>query len=99
MTLLVQRITDSSIAERLIACRPWVKALLPKMLGYRELATLPPHRRFIVIDGSTVQSPGAKGTNYRLHIGMDLVTLAFTEVIISDAKTGESLRHFAFGGG
>src|SRR5712692_2556956 len=59
MTLLVQRLTDSSIAERLAACRPWFKALLPKMLGHTALATLPHNRRCIVIDGSTVQGPGA----------------------------------------
>lgn len=99
MTLLVQQISDSSITERLTACRPWVKALLPKMLGQRELASLPNNRRFIVIDGSTVQSPGAKRIHYRLHIAMDLLTLAFTEVMISTAKTGESLRHFSLGAG
>lgn len=97
MTLLVQRLTDSAIAERLAACRPWVKALLPQMLGPRPLAALPPGWRFIVIDGSTVQAPGATGIHYRLHLGMDLVTLEFTHVGISDAKTGESLRHFALG--
>lgn len=99
MTLLVQQITDSSIAERLAACRPWVKALLPKMLGHGELTTLPHNRRFIVIDGSTVQSPGAKRIHYRLHIGMDLVTLAFTKVMVTTGKTGESLRHFALSAG
>jgi len=97
MTLLVQRLTDSAIAERLAACRPWVKALLPKMLGPRPLASLPHGWRFIVIDGSTVQAPGATGIHYRLHLGMDLVTLEFTHIRISDAKTGESLRHFALG--
>src|SRR5262252_3446999 len=42
MTLLVQRLTDSAIAERLAAWRPWVKALLPKMLGLRPQPSLPP---------------------------------------------------------
>lgn len=99
LALLGTRITDSAIAGRLAACRPWIKALLPKMLSPTDLATVSPGRRFIVIDGSTVQSPGAKGTEYRLHIGMDLVTLEFSHLLISDAKTGESLRHFAFGPG
>src|SRR5262252_987570 len=40
MTLLVQRLTDSAIAERLAAWRPWVKALLPKMLGLRPQPSL-----------------------------------------------------------
>ena len=44
-----------------------------------------------------MQAPGATGIHYRLHLGMDLMTLAFTHLDISDAKTGESLRHFALG--
>ncbi len=97
MTLLGSRLTDSAIAERLAACRPWVKALLPKMLKPSARVPLLAGRRFIVIDGSTVQAPGATGIHYRLHLGLDLVTLEFTHVHISDATTGESLRHFALG--
>lgn len=99
LALLGTRITDSAITTRLEACRPWVKALLPKMLRLTELASVCPGHRFIVMDGSTVQSPGAKGTQYRLHIGLDLVALALSHLLISDVKTGESLRHFALGAG
>jgi hypothetical protein len=99
LALLGIRITDSAINARLAACRPWVKALLPKMLRGTELATVAQGQRFIVIDGSTVQSPGAKGTEYRLHIGLDLVTLELSHLLISDVKTGESLRHFSLGPG
>ena len=99
LALLGTRLTDSAIAARLAACRPWLQALLPKMLRPTELATVSQGRRFIVIDGSTVQSPGAKGTQYRLHIGLDLVTLELSHLLISDVKTGESLRHFALGPG
>jgi hypothetical protein len=97
LALLGIRITDSAINERLAACRPWVKALLPKMLRGTELAPEAHGWRFVIIDGSTVQSPGAKGTEYRLHIGLDLVTLELSHLLISDVKTGESLRHFALG--
>lgn len=99
LALLGIRITDSAINERLAACRPWVKALLPKMLRGTEVASVAQGWRCIVIDGSTVQSPGAKGTEYRLHIGLDLVTLELSHLLISDVKTGESLRHFALGPG
>jgi hypothetical protein len=67
------------------------------MLGLRPQASLPHGWRCIVIDASTVQAPGATGIHYRLHLGMDLGTLEFTHVRISDAKTGESLRHFPLG--
>jgi hypothetical protein len=95
MTLLVQRLTDSAIAERLAAWQPWVKALRPKRRGPRT--PLPHGWRCIVMDGSTVQAPGAPGIHYRLPLGMDLMTLACTHVGISDAKPGESRRHLALG--
>jgi hypothetical protein len=40
-TLLMERITDSSVAERLADCRPWVRAVLTTMLPRPGLATLP----------------------------------------------------------
>jgi hypothetical protein len=72
-TLRYESITDTSIAERLAACRPWVQAVLAKMLHTQAVATLPAPWRFLVIDGSHVQGPGAQGPQYRLHICMDLV--------------------------
>jgi hypothetical protein len=93
-TLLVERITESAVAERLAACRPWVRALLPRLLGRPLLDAWLPRRRFLVLDGSGVQAPGARGTQYRLHLCMDLVTLTFISVTITDKHTGESLRHF-----
>jgi Transposase DDE domain len=38
--------------------------------------------------------PVAQGTNYRLHIAMDLRTLQFLEVLVSDVHTRETLKHF-----
>jgi hypothetical protein len=99
LTLLAERMTESAVAERLAACRPWVRALLPRLLGRPVLDALPPQRRFLVIDGSGVQAPGARGTQYRLHLCMDLVTLTFTSVAMTDKHTGESLRHFPLGPG
>ena len=98
-TALYESITDQSVAERLRACGPWVKALLRQMLAPSAEATLPTGLRFVVIDASTVQAPGAKGTDHRLHIAMDLVSLEFIEVLVSDVHTGETLSHFTLGPG
>jgi hypothetical protein len=51
------------------------------------------------MDGSSMQAPGAKGTDHRLHIAMDLRTLQFIEVLVSDVHTGETLKHFTLGVG
>ena len=52
------------------------------------------HLRFIVIDATTVQAPGAKGTDYRLHVALDLVNLELRQIEVSTDKVGESLAHF-----
>jgi hypothetical protein len=98
-TALYEPITDQAVAERLRACGPWVKALLRQMLPRVPVAALPEGKRFLVIDGSTVQAPGATGTDPRLHLCMDLVSLEFVEVLVTDVHSGEPLKHFALGPG
>jgi hypothetical protein len=96
-SLLEEGITDSAVAARLVACRPWVRAVLARMVP--PPTTLPVQRRFLVIDASGIQAPGARGTPYRLHLCMDLVTLTFVSLTVTDKHTGESLRHFPLGPG
>src|SRR5512147_2201971 len=52
LTLLGERLTDSSVKARLQAWEPWVKALLPLLLP--PLPALPTGSRLSVIDGSSV---------------------------------------------
>src|SRR5512147_3082473 len=55
LTLLAERITDSSVRARLHACEPWIKALLPQLVP--PLPVLPAGSRLSVIDGSSVEAP------------------------------------------
>ena len=83
-TALYESITDQSVAERLRACGPWVKALLRRMLWRRRDAA---RRATLCGDRCQyMQAPGAKGTDHRLHIAMDLVSLEFIEVLVSDVQ-------------
>ena len=88
--MLYESITAQSVAERIRACGPWVQALLRRMCPMAAIETLPPERRFVVIDASSMQAPG---TDHRLPIAMDLRTLPFVEVLVSDVHTGETLKH------
>ena len=93
-TALYEAITDQAVAERLRACEPWVHALLRRMLPRSPGDTLPAGLRFVVIDASSIQAPGATGTDHRLHIAMDLLSLQFVEVLVTDVHTGETFKHF-----
>ena len=98
-TALYESMTDQSVAERLRACGPWVQAMLRQMVPMAAVEPLPSGRRFVVIDASSIQAPGATGTDHRLHLAMDLVSLQFLEVLVSDVHTGETLKHFTFAPG
>src|SRR5499425_20431 len=98
-TALYEAITDQSVAERLRACGPWVQAMLRRMLSLSPVDTLPTGLRFVVIDASSIQAPGATGTDHRLHLAMDLLSLQFLEVLVSDVHTGETLKHFTLAPG
>ena len=85
--------SDTAVKKRLKACVPWIKALLCGVFGL-EKAVGSGALRFIVIDGSTVQEPGASGTTYRLHVAIDLVNLTFHQVEVTTDKEGEHLDHY-----
>ena len=94
VTLLEERISDTAIHKRLKACLPWVKALLERMMGAAAGPLINGHLRFVVVDGSTVQGPGASETWYRLHIAVDLVKLHLIHVAVTDKHQGEHLGYY-----
>ena len=94
--LLSGYISDTAIHDRLKASLPWVKAMLGKMHSAHSIGLIDGVLRIVVVDGSTVQSPGAKGISNRLHIMVDLVKLEILFVKHTDAHTGESLNNYPF---
>jgi len=93
-TLLEERLTDTAIHKRLKACVPWLKVLLSRLIGAAAEPLIAGHLRFVIVDGSTVQAPGATGTQYRLHLALDLVQMAWCYSVVTDEHTGEQLTHF-----
>lgn len=91
-------ISDTSVNDRLEACVPWVKAMLVDVFGFESVINNGSFR-LIVIDGSTVQEPGAKQTTYRLHVAIDLVSITFHQVELTTDKEGEHLEHYNLGEG
>lgn len=94
LTLHAERITDQAVWKRLHRCAPFLKALVKRMLPLDALPSVPQHLRFLACDGTTVQRPGATTSDYRLHLVINLVTLGFHDVQVSETKTGESLRQY-----
>lgn len=95
MSLLYEPITEQSILERLRGCGPWLKAMVMELVKV-EAGVKWEGRRMSVVDATTVNGPGAKGTENRIHVRMELVSLEFLEIHVTDQKTGETLKNFRF---
>ena len=50
--------------------------------------------RFLIVEGSTVQGPGAKGTENRLHRAIDLVKWHLIPIWVTEEHEGEHLGHY-----
>jgi hypothetical protein len=63
--------------------------------GGRFQPVLDGRLRLLIIEGSTVQAPpGAKGTDYWLHIALDLVRLHRVHVKVTNEHEGEHRDHY-----
>ncbi len=64
----------------------WVRKMTPEMN--------PEGLRVRLIDGTTVQEPGSKGTSWRLHYSIDLRSLSCDEFMLTGPEVGESFKNF-----
>lgn len=83
-----------AVRYRLCTALPWIQALLAQSMSAWLPAATPGHLRWVVIDATTVQGPGAEGTWYRLHVALDLVRLRRLHVALTDAHQGERLDYY-----
>ena len=96
---LLQGIADISapaIYERLCEMKDWIGRLLVQYLEERRLR-LPRDRAVNVEirDASVISRPGSQGTDWRIHLNLDLGAMCIHGVELTDAKGGESLVRFA----
>ncbi|PID61603.1 MAG: hypothetical protein CSB44_06090 [Gammaproteobacteria bacterium] len=92
-------ISDTAVAGRLGGCVEWLGSLLAGVPGFDASPTDTGRLRFLLIDGSTVQTPGATGTSWRLHIAMNLIEQRLQQVALTNEKKGEGLEHFSLDSG
>lgn len=91
-------LADVSLLERLERCGPWLEALLCNLLAQRaseQLARPLPRLQVCIVDATVITIPGSKGTDWRVHLGLDLARQRIDSVEVTDAHGGESLRRFA----
>jgi len=90
----VAELSDAALVKRFAKAGDWLGRLLCEAIGWNEQQRLP-GLRVDVVDASTVGRQGAKGTDHRLHLRIDLATNRVVEAELTDARGGETLDRFA----
>ena len=91
-TQVGRRMSDEAVRKRLSACEPWLVAMLQQMLPLPEGEIGQCAGRLLVVDGTTVQAPGATSSDYRIHLSWNWMEQRVASIKITDSRTGESLK-------
>lgn len=91
-------LSDVALLKRLRGAGEWLRRLSSELAqqtwGRRPWPLLAQGYRLRAIDASTMQEPGATGTDWRLHYSLELPSLCCDHLELTDAHGGESLTRF-----
>jgi hypothetical protein len=86
--------SDVSVMKRLQGAADWLGYLVMQWLLTRGLTTAVPPVSVRIVDATVVCEPGSKGTDWRLHLGLDLAQQRITSAELTGPEGGETLlRH------
>lgn len=91
-------VSDVALLKRLKASAEWFRWMSSELMKtwiVKQPADIYGTRyRLRIIDGSTVQEPGATGSNWRIHYSINLSTLQCEEVYVTEPEIGETFKQF-----
>lgn len=86
--------SDVAVFKRLRGASDWLGHLILRWMQDRGLTTDAPRTSVRLLDATVISQPGSQGTDWRLHLGLDLAELQITSVELTGPEAGESLlRH------
>jgi len=91
----IGNMSDVAVMKRIQKSKEWLETLVAVMLQARRSKLKAAHpARIRVVDGSSISVPGSKGTDYRLHLSLDLGSQRIDGCEVTDVHGGETLaRH------
>ncbi|MFN0278016.1 MAG: transposase [Pyrinomonadaceae bacterium] len=95
-TRLGRRLSDEAVRKRVSGCEAWLEAMLREMLPVGEKEIKAGVRRLVLIDGTTIQAPGARTSDYRVHLGWECIEQKLVHSLVTDNRTPESLKLYAW---
>jgi hypothetical protein len=87
-------VSNVALHKREKKCGDWLQWITDAMLG-DTMSELPEQTlRLRLIDATCASKPGSKGTDFRLHVCVDLPERRFTQTELTDKRGGESFDRF-----
>lgn len=91
-------VSDVALLKRLRTSGEWLRTLAMRMFEQTRFGTranvFPAGRRFRAFDATTVEEPGATGTDWRVHYSISLPDLRCDFFEVTDNKGGETFTRF-----
>jgi hypothetical protein len=91
-------VSDVALLKRLRTSEVWLRTLAKQMFEQTRFGTrigaFASGRRFRAFDATTVEEPGATGTDWRVHFGLTLPDLRCDFFEVTDNKGGETFTRF-----
>ncbi len=89
-------VSDVALLKRFRKCGPWLGHLVLQKIAERSQwsCSYEGDLRIRIVDATHLSSPGAKGTDWRLHLGIDLGSLMVDHLEFTDWRVGESFDRF-----
>ena len=88
--------SDQAVYERLSKCALWLETLVAAMLFEKAKQVAIETRRLKIVDATTLNSPGASGTDHRLHLCYEPMSQSSCGVKLTDVKGAERFTHFEY---
>jgi hypothetical protein len=95
----VAHLSDVAILQRLRCASAWLGHLLLRWLQDRGLSTDVPPVAVRVVDATSISQAGSQGTDWRVHLGLDLARLRIHTAELTGAEQGETLQRHALAPG
>lgn len=88
----IAQMSNVALLKRLRSSRAWLRWIAAELSRGLRSGQLPPEgMRVRAIDSTSISGPNSKGTDWRVHYTLDLVSMACDWHEVTDARGGEDL--------
>ena len=88
-------LSDVAVRKRLQNCNMWLGKLIALLLQARQIEIQPKAGiRLRLQDATVISKPGSTGTDFRIHLSLNLNSMCIDGINLTDEHTGETLDHF-----